>query len=97
MKIEIMNVQRTHKGKGIQITYRENGEERIEDIRKSGGEKYPRILVGCDLYDARVWFMATRQEDPRTNKFQMRLCLIEIDTWQPTGSVHEYNPPVRGV
>lgn len=95
MQLEIIKVQRTYKGKGITVTFKENGTENVEDIRKSGGEKYPRILVGCDLYDGRVWFMPTRQEDPRTNKFQLRLDLIEIDTFQPTGKVHEYNPPTK--
>lgn len=92
-EVVLISVERTNKGRGIRITFRQGGKIEIVDVRKTGGEKYPRLAVGIDNHDQRVWFIPTRQiVAPRVRPWQKVLHLIDIDSFGAAQAAPAQNP-----
>lgn len=96
-EVVLISVERTNAGRGIRITFRQGGKIEIVDVRKTGGEKYPRIAVGYDDHDGRVWFMPTRLATaPRVRSWQTVAYMIEIDSFGAAGETAPALNPAAG-
>lgn len=92
-EVKVISVERTNKGRGIRLTFRQGTQTETVDVRKTGGEKYPRLAVGCDHHDGRVWAIPTRQTTaPRVHRWQSVLHLIDIDSFGAAQAAPAQNP-----
>ena len=78
MKIEVIKIDRTNRGKGIEVLYRLDGVEQERYIvRKTGGEKYQKISVWSIIHNGQemAYFLPHRahvkmKKDRTYKKFQ---------------------------